>query len=78
MKNRKSYTEHMKNKATELNNKEVSFVLDLYIQMVIDEALYNYKKNLLEKQINDALDSKDQEKFYEVAAKYNSLIRHVT
>lgn len=74
MENKKSYTDQMKSRVAEFRKKEVGFVLDVYIQMIIDEALYNFKKNLLEKQIDVALDSRNRKEFYQLAEQYNKLI----
>lgn len=74
MENRKSYADHKKNQVLDLSATEVNFVLDVYIQMIIDEALFNYKKDLLQKQINDALDAKDKNQFYNLTEKYNKLL----
>jgi uncharacterized protein YpiB (UPF0302 family) len=45
-------------------------MLDIYIQMVIDEALYIRKKELLEKEINQALDSRNKELFMKLSSIY--------
>lgn len=78
MKNRKSFTEQTNYNTADFSSNEVSFVLDLYIQMVIDEALFNHKKNLLEKQIDSALDSNDKLQFQLLAIEYNTLIQNAT
>ncbi|WP_102347419.1 IDEAL domain-containing protein [Bacillus sp. Marseille-P3661] len=74
MKNKKSYTEQMKARVTELNRNETNFVLNTYIQMIIDESLFNHEKALLQKQIDNALDLKDRELFSELSEQYNKLL----
>ncbi len=73
MENRKSYADHKKSNGVELSSTESNYVLDVYIQMIIDEALFNYQKDLLQKQIDDALDSKDQIQFYLLTEQYKKL-----
>lgn len=48
-------------------------VLDMYIQMVVDEALFKRKKALLEERINDALDTKNKTVFMTLSKEYSVL-----
>jgi uncharacterized protein YpiB (UPF0302 family) len=48
-------------------------VLDMYIQMIIDEALFIRKKVLLEERIDDALDTKNQSLFMSLSKEYKVL-----
>jgi uncharacterized protein YpiB (UPF0302 family) len=73
MRNDKSFTEILKSRNILNTNAETS-MLDIYIQMVIDEALYIRKKGLLEKEINQALDTRNKEKFMKLSAIYNQFI----
>ncbi|HHY74481.1 MAG TPA: IDEAL domain-containing protein [Bacillus bacterium] len=77
MENRKSYAAQ-KNSHSDFNNADTNYVFDVYIQMIIDEALYNYKKDLLLKQINDALDARDRTQFYLLTEQYKRLIENQT
>lgn len=74
MKNKKSsYTEIMKSR----NMKNVPSeqpVLDMYIQMILDEALFNRKKALLEERINDALDTKNKTVFMKLSKEYKDFV----
>lgn len=78
MENRKSYADQKKSNGLDLSSPESNYVLDVYIQMIIDEALFNYEKDLLQKQIDDALDSKDQIQFYLLTEQYKKLIEFQT
>jgi len=73
MENRRSYAAQKKSHS-DISNTETNYVLDVYVQMIIDEALLNYQKDLLEKQINDALDARDQIKFYLLTEQYKKLL----
>jgi uncharacterized protein YpiB (UPF0302 family) len=73
MRNDKSFTEILKSRNILNTNAETS-MLDIYIQMVIDEALYIRKKGLLEKEINQALDTRNKEQFMKLSAIYNQFI----
>lgn len=73
MKNKKSsYTEIMKSRNTK-NVPSEQPVLDMYIQMILDEALFNRKKALLEERINDALDTKNKPVFMKLSKEYRGL-----
>lgn len=74
MENRKSYADHQKSHALDFRNTEGNYVLDVYVQMIIDEALFNYRKDLLQKQIDDALDAKDQLRFIFLTEQYKKLL----
>ncbi|MBM7604158.1 uncharacterized protein YpiB (UPF0302 family) [Metabacillus crassostreae] len=74
MKNKKSsYTEIMKSRNTMKNVPSEHPVLDMYIQMVVDEALFKRKKALLEERINDALDTKNKTVFMTLSKEYSVL-----
>jgi uncharacterized protein YpiB (UPF0302 family) len=74
MENKKSsYTEIMKSRNTMKNVPSEHPVLDMYIQMVLDEALFNRKKALLEERINDALDTKNKTVFMKLSKEYKVL-----
>ncbi|MDQ0232234.1 IDEAL domain-containing protein [Metabacillus malikii] len=74
MKNKKSsYTEIMKSRNTMNHVPSEHPVLDMYIQMVLDEALFIRKKSLLEERINDALDTKNKQLFMKLSKEYRAL-----
>ncbi|MBD8067614.1 IDEAL domain-containing protein [Bacillus sp. PS06] len=73
MKNEKSYTEMMKARGR-MKKKDQVRILDIYIQMIIDEAVFKRKKDILEEKINDAIDSRNQPLFYELADEYKKLL----
>lgn len=74
MENKKSYADQKKSHALDLRNTEGNYVLDVYVQMIIDEALFNYRKDLLQKQIDDALDARDQLQFIFLTEQYKKLL----
>ncbi len=53
-------------------------MLDVYIEMVIDESLFKRQKELLETNINTALDQRDETAFYKLSAQYQSLLQTST
>lgn len=56
------------------NEEEASYMLETYIQMVIDEALFNHKKEMLEIKINESLDQKDVASFLTLSKAYKELM----
>ncbi|MED3726635.1 IDEAL domain-containing protein [Priestia filamentosa] len=50
----------------------------MYIQMVIDDSLFKRKKEILETEINNALDTGDQQTFHKLAEKYAALMKSTT
>lgn len=46
---------------------------DIYIQMVLDESLYNRRLAMLTDQINKALDEKDKDAFLTLSKEYAAL-----
>lgn len=74
MENRKSYANQKKSNDLDLSKTDGNYVLDVYIQMIIDEALFKYQKDLLQKQIDDALDLKDHIQFYLLTEQYKKLL----
>jgi uncharacterized protein YpiB (UPF0302 family) len=75
MKNEKSYTELMKAKKM---NKKVSvetYMMNVYVQMIIDESLFHYHKNLLQSKIDCALDANDPSLFHTLSIKYKRFLR---
>ena len=74
MKNKKSsYTEIMKSRNTMKNVPSEHPVLDMYIQMIIDEALFIRNKALLEERIDDALDTKNRSLFMSLSKVYKGI-----
>ncbi|QFT88295.1 hypothetical protein FIU87_06545 [Bacillus sp. THAF10] len=74
MKNEKSYTELMKSRKM---NKKVSveaYMMNVYVQMIIDESYFHYQKNLLQRKIDDALDSNDAVLFQHLSIRYKKFM----
>lgn len=69
----KSYSEHMKSFNKPKKAQDGFSILDMYIQMVFDEAMFTYQLRLLEEKINVALDSKDKPLFLEISSQYTKL-----
>ncbi|MGZ9871300.1 IDEAL domain-containing protein [Priestia endophytica] len=78
IKNENSYTEMMKSLAHSRRNRKDENLLQMYIQMVIDDSLFKRKKEILETEINNALDTGDQQTFYKLADKYADLMKSTT
>jgi uncharacterized protein YpiB (UPF0302 family) len=64
----------MKNAVQQEQRKTKVVVKEMYLQMILDEALYNRKKSQLVQAINAALDRRDQEEFLQLSEEYNKLL----
>ncbi|WP_332274692.1 IDEAL domain-containing protein [Bacillus velezensis] len=73
MKEKKSYTELMKSRNTQIANEFDVTMADIYIQMVLDESLYKRRLAMLTMQINKALDDKNKEAFLTLSEEYAAL-----
>ncbi|MDP1500014.1 IDEAL domain-containing protein [Bacillus velezensis] len=73
MKEKKSYTELMKSRNTQIANEFDVTMADIYIQMVLDESLYKRRLAILTMQINKALDDKNKEAFLTLSKEYAAL-----
>ncbi|WP_078381513.1 IDEAL domain-containing protein [Sutcliffiella halmapala] len=74
MKNEKSYTELMKARKM---NKKISveaYMMNIYVQMIIDESLFHYHKKLLQEKIDNAIDSKNLSQFHSLSTKYKQFL----
>lgn len=75
MRHENSYKENMKKSAMERKRKEDAFMLDIFSQMVIDEALFKAKEEEMKAEIDCALDNHDEEKFYSLSKQYKELLK---
>ncbi|MFE4426982.1 IDEAL domain-containing protein [Peribacillus butanolivorans] len=74
MKNEKSYSESVKSLSmNEMKNDAV--VQEMLIDMIILESVLNTKKNILAKQIDEALDTKDKPLFLKLSSEMNILLK---
>ncbi|MFE5427614.1 IDEAL domain-containing protein [Peribacillus simplex] len=74
MKNEKSYSESVKSLSmSEMKNDAV--VQEMLIDMIIQEAVLTTKKNILAKQIDEALDMKNKPLFLNLSSEMNVLLK---
>ncbi|WHX63144.1 IDEAL domain-containing protein [Peribacillus frigoritolerans] len=74
MKNEKSYSESVKSLSmSEMKNDAV--VQEMLIDMIIREAVLTTKKNILAKQIDEALDMKNKPLFLKLSSEMNVLLK---
>jgi uncharacterized protein YpiB (UPF0302 family) len=75
LKNEKSYSESVKSLSmSEMKNDAV--VQEMLIDMIIQEAVLTTKKNILAKQIDEALDMKNKPLFLKLSSEMNVLLKH--
>lgn len=63
MNNEQSYTEKMKSTAMQNHLGKETFILELYVDMMLKEALLKAEKESLLVKIDDSLDRRDEELF---------------
>jgi uncharacterized protein YpiB (UPF0302 family) len=74
LKNEKSYSESVKSLSmSEMKNDAV--VQEMLIDMIIQEAVLTTKKNILAKQIDEALDMKNEPLFLKLSSEMNVLLK---
>ncbi|CAH0224457.1 hypothetical protein SRABI96_02495 [Peribacillus sp. Bi96] len=74
MKNEKSYSESVKSLSmSQMKNDAV--VQEMLIDMIILESVLTTKKNILEKQIDEALDTKNKPLFLKLSSEMNVLLK---
>ncbi|MFY4774265.1 IDEAL domain-containing protein [Metabacillus sp. RGM 3146] len=73
MKNKKSYAEIMKTRNTANKDYTESSVLDIYIQMILDDAAIRRELAELEGKIDDALAERNESSFMELSKRYAEL-----
>jgi uncharacterized protein YpiB (UPF0302 family) len=49
-------------------------MMNIYVQMIIDESLFHYHKNLLQEKIDCALDANDPSLFHLLSARYKKFL----
>ncbi|WP_409304595.1 IDEAL domain-containing protein [Peribacillus sp. SCS-155] len=69
MKNDKSQSELVKSYATDKNKKEAC-LKELLIDMIIHESILSYRKSIIKQEINDALDRRDKDRFFQLSEEF--------
>ncbi|MGG0719174.1 IDEAL domain-containing protein [Robertmurraya massiliosenegalensis] len=69
----KSYTELMKSGAMNPKRAKEAFMLNLYVDMILSEALLKSEKEKLSLQIDQAIDKKDKKTFLKLSTQYIEL-----
>jgi uncharacterized protein YpiB (UPF0302 family) len=69
----RSYSELMKSGAMNKQKSGESFVLELYIEMLLSEVLLTSKKEKLLTLIDQAIDDRNQEAFLNLSTQYREL-----
>ncbi|WP_019153316.1 IDEAL domain-containing protein [Robertmurraya massiliosenegalensis] len=69
----KSYTELMKSGAMNPKRAKEAFMVNLYVDMILSEALLKSEKEKLSLQIDQAIDKKDKKTFLKLSTQYIEL-----
>jgi uncharacterized protein YpiB (UPF0302 family) len=73
--NEKSYTELMKKNAMKKKKLKESYVLDLYIDMLLSEILLKKERTKLMKEIDKAIDAENKTAFIHLSKQYKELTK---
>ncbi|UII56915.1 IDEAL domain-containing protein [Cytobacillus spongiae] len=71
----KSYTDLMKASAHKQKNNKESYVVNLYIEMLLTEVLLKAEKEKVMEQIDRAIDERDQLTFLKLSEQYKELTK---
>jgi len=71
----RSYSELMKSGAMNKKKSSESFVLELYIEMLLSEVLLTSQKEKLLTLIDQAIDDRNQEEFLNLSTQYRELTK---
>ena len=74
MNNEKSYSELVKAHSNK-KRKTAATIQDILIEMIINESILIYQRKNLEKQIDDALDTKNKPLFLQLSTEMNQLLK---
>lgn len=69
----KPYSELMKSGAMNRKKEKEAYVLNLYIDMILSEALLNTEKEKLTRRIDQAIDERDKKAFLQLSTQYKEL-----
>lgn len=69
----RSHSELMKSGAMSRQKAKEAYVLNLYIDMILSEALWKSEKEKLSTQIDKAIDEKDKLAFIQLSTQYKEL-----
>lgn len=71
----RAHSELMKSGAKKRNKDKSSNMLEIYIDMLLSEALLNYEKEKLTKRIDQAIDERDEKAFIVLSKQFIELNR---
>jgi len=69
----KPYSELMKSGAMNRKKEKEAYVLNLYIDMILSEALLNTEREKLTRRIDQAIDERDKKAFLQLSTQYKEL-----
>jgi uncharacterized protein YpiB (UPF0302 family) len=75
MNNDKSYSEQMKSAVMNKKQQKEAYIQNLLIEMVIHESNLRYKKEILLKKIDEALDQKNYDSFLKLSSELKQVIK---
>jgi uncharacterized protein YpiB (UPF0302 family) len=74
MKKRPSYSDLMK--ASAMKRDDETDPVNIYVEMLLDEILFNSKAEKLGNEIDRALDNRDYPSFQRLSGEYKQLMQH--
>ncbi len=71
----KSYKDNMKQRAMKKKQEQETFELELYAQLILDEAVFTFQEERYQKTIDQALDQRNEKAFQEASRQYVAFLR---
>ncbi|MGG1687605.1 IDEAL domain-containing protein [Pseudalkalibacillus sp. NRS-1564] len=71
----KSYKDNMKQRAMKKKQEQETFELELYAQLILDEAVFIFQEKRYQQSIDQALDRGDKKAFQEASKQYVAFLR---
>ncbi|MCA0174186.1 IDEAL domain-containing protein [Bacillus hwajinpoensis] len=71
----KSYKDNMKQRAMKKKQEQETFELELYAQLILDEAVFTFQEERYQQTIDQALDRRDEKAFEEASRQYVAFLR---
>ncbi|MBM7694018.1 uncharacterized protein YpiB (UPF0302 family) [Peribacillus deserti] len=77
MSKKNSYTDLMKKTVMDRQKHNINYMQNLFIEMLLNEVLLSHSLDKISRQIDSALDSKDQALFHQLSTEKTALLKRL-